>query len=79
MRIVIAGTTFWHIPTLAEAVMKRLVARYRERIVIVHGDEPGIEEAVARLQRMQIATETHPPALCGRDVEAGGWLSGRRW
>src|SRR3954463_14673100 len=37
-----------HSPSLTEAVMKRLVARCDDRIVIMHRDEPGIEEAVAR-------------------------------
>jgi hypothetical protein len=43
MRIVVTGDKDWSCPDLAARVLRRLVARYGRDIVIIHGNELGID------------------------------------
>ena len=47
MRIVITGDTGWECRELASRVLRRLVARYGRDIVIIHGNEPGVDSSFA--------------------------------
>ena len=47
MRIVITGDTGWECRELASRVLRRLVARYGPDIVIIHGNEPGVDSSFA--------------------------------
>jgi YspA, cpYpsA-related SLOG family len=46
-RIVITGDPGWECRELASRVLRRLVARYGRDIVIIHGNEPGVDQAFA--------------------------------
>jgi hypothetical protein len=43
MRIVATGEKDWSCPDLAARILRRLVARYGRDIVIIHGNEPGVD------------------------------------
>ncbi len=43
MRIVVTGDKDWSCPDLAARILRRLVARYGCDIVIIHGNEPGVD------------------------------------
>jgi hypothetical protein len=43
MRIVCAGDKDWSYPNLATRILRRLVARYGRDIIIIHGNEPGVD------------------------------------
>ena len=43
MRILITGDRAWVCDDLAMVVLNRLIARYGRDIVIIHGDEPGVD------------------------------------
>jgi YspA, cpYpsA-related SLOG family len=43
MRIVVTGDKDWSCPDLAVRILRRLVARYGRDIVIIHGNEPGVD------------------------------------
>jgi hypothetical protein len=43
MRILIAGDRFWDRKDVAEAVVKRLIARYGADLVVVHGGAAGFD------------------------------------
>jgi YspA, cpYpsA-related SLOG family len=43
MRIVVTGDNDWSCPDLAARILRRLVARYGRDIVIIHGNEPGVD------------------------------------
>jgi hypothetical protein len=47
MRIVVAGDKDWCCPDLAARILRRLVARYGHDIVIIHGNEPGVDASFA--------------------------------
>src|SRR5271168_5105586 len=47
MRIVVAGDKDWSCPDLAAGILRRLVARYGRDIVIIHGNEPGVDASFA--------------------------------
>ena len=47
MRILVVGDRHWHCPELAEKIVSRMLARYGPDLLIVHGGEPGVDEAVA--------------------------------
>jgi hypothetical protein len=47
MRILVTGDRHWNCPALAEQIVNRLLARYGPEITIVHGGEPGVDQAVA--------------------------------
>jgi hypothetical protein len=61
MRIIVTGERFWACHKLAAAILRRLVARYGPDIVIVHGDDTGVEESFVTAARgLGIRTEAHP-------------------
>jgi hypothetical protein len=61
MRIMVTGDRFWPCHKLAAAILRRLVARYGPEIVIVHGDDTGVEESFATAARgLRIKAEAHP-------------------
>ena len=43
MRIVVVGNKDWSCPDLAARILRRLVARCGRDIVIIHGNEPGVD------------------------------------
>jgi YspA, cpYpsA-related SLOG family len=47
MRILIVGDRHWNCADLAEQIVSRLLARYGPNLTIVHGGEPGVDQAVA--------------------------------
>jgi YspA, cpYpsA-related SLOG family len=47
MRIVSTGDTGWECRELATRTLRRLVARYGPDIVIIHGNEPGVDSSFA--------------------------------
>ena len=47
MRIVVIGDTGWECHDLAARVLRRLVARYGPEIVVIHGNEPGVDSSFA--------------------------------
>jgi hypothetical protein len=47
MRVVVTGDTGWECRDLASRVLRRLGARYGPDIVIIHGNEPGIDSSFA--------------------------------
>jgi hypothetical protein len=47
MRIVVTGDRFWFCKQLAVTILRRLVGRYGQEIVIVHGGDPGVDESFA--------------------------------
>ena len=47
MRIVVTGDKDWSCPDLAARILRRLVARYGRDIVIIHGNEPGVDASFA--------------------------------
>ncbi len=47
MRIVVTGDTGWECRELATRILRRLVARYGPDIVIIHGNEPGVDSSFA--------------------------------
>jgi YspA, cpYpsA-related SLOG family len=58
MRIVVSGDTGWQCRELAERVLRRLVARYGPDIVIIHGNEPGVDSSfAAAATELGVATE----------------------
>jgi YspA, cpYpsA-related SLOG family len=60
MRIVIAGDRFWNCNRLAEAVLRRLIARYGPDTVIVLGGGPGVEWAFSEAcERLEIAKDVY--------------------
>jgi hypothetical protein len=57
----VTGDRFWPCHKLAAAILRRLVARYGPGIVIVHGDDTGVEESFATAAKgLRITTEAHP-------------------
>lgn len=55
------------------AILRRPVARYGSKIVIVHGDETGVEASFAiAAMGLRVKTESHPAVLedLGVDAEA---------
>jgi hypothetical protein len=46
-RILAVGDRNWHCPDSAEKIVGRLLARYGADLLIVHGGESGVDEAVA--------------------------------
>jgi hypothetical protein len=58
MRTVITGDTAWECPELASRVLRRLVARYGPDIVIIHGNEPGVDSSfAAAAKELGVTTE----------------------
>ena len=57
MRIVVAGDTGWECRDLAAGVLSCLVAGYGPDIVIIHGNEPGVDSSFAAAARELDATE----------------------
>src|SRR5262245_37607263 len=51
MRIILTGDRFWPGHKLVAEVIRRLTAKYGQDIVIAHGDDTGIDEAVATVCR----------------------------
>jgi YspA, cpYpsA-related SLOG family len=47
MRIVVTGDKDWSCADLAARILRRLVARYGLDIVIIHGNEPGVDASFA--------------------------------
>ena len=47
MRIVVAGDKDWSCPDLAARILRRLVARYSRDLVIIHGNETGVDASFA--------------------------------
>jgi hypothetical protein len=47
MRILIVGDRNWTCPRLAEKIVNRLLDRYGRDILIIHGGEPGVDQAIA--------------------------------
>jgi hypothetical protein len=47
MRIVVIGDSTWECQELATRVLRRLVARYGPGITIIHGNQPGVDQAFA--------------------------------
>jgi hypothetical protein len=45
--IVVTGDKDWSCPDLAARILRRLVARYGHDIVIIHGNEPGVDASFA--------------------------------
>ena len=45
--IVTAGDREWQCDELAKVVVNRLIARYGPVVVIVHGNEPGVDNSIA--------------------------------
>jgi hypothetical protein len=62
MRIVIAGDRFWPCRKLADAILRRMVARYGPDIVIVHGDDTGVAESFATAAKGQRIRTEEPVA-----------------
>jgi hypothetical protein len=61
MRVIVTGDRFWPCHQLAAAILRRLVARYGPDIVIVHGDDTGVEESFATAAKgLRIQTEAYP-------------------
>jgi hypothetical protein len=58
MRIVVTGDKDWSCPDLAARILRRLIARYGRDIVIIHGNEPGVDASfAAAAKEMGIAAE----------------------
>jgi hypothetical protein len=58
MRIVVAGDKDWTCPDLAARTLRQLVARYGRAIIIVHGNEPGVDSSfAAAAKELGIAVE----------------------
>jgi hypothetical protein len=47
MRILVVGDRHWNCPELADQIVNRLLARYGLEIVVIHGGECGVDQAVA--------------------------------
>jgi hypothetical protein len=47
MRILLVGDRRWKCPELAVQIVTRLLARYGPDLVVVHGGEPGVDQAIA--------------------------------
>jgi YspA, cpYpsA-related SLOG family len=47
MRIVADGDQDWECYEMATRVLRRIVARYGPDIVVIHGNEPGVDQAFA--------------------------------
>ena len=47
MRILVVGDRHWNCAELAGQIVNRLLARYGPNLVIIHGGEPGVDQAVA--------------------------------
>jgi hypothetical protein len=63
MRILVTGDRYWPCHLLAEPILRRLIARHGEGIVIVHGNSEGIDEAFASAcSVLGIVSEPHPAA-----------------
>jgi hypothetical protein len=59
MRIVVTGDKEWSCPDLAARILRRLVARYGRDIVIIHGNEPGVDASFdAAAKEMGLIVET---------------------
>ena len=62
MRIAIVGEGSWKCDDLAKAIVRRLITRYGEDIVIVHGDPTGVVQSfLAACAELKIRTETRVP------------------
>lgn len=57
MRIVITGDTGWECRELASRVLRRLVARYGPDIVIIHGNESGVDSSFAAAKELGLTAE----------------------
>jgi hypothetical protein len=61
MRTPVTGDRFWFCNRLAAAVVCRLVARYGQDIVVVHGAATGVDESFEMTCRgLGVNTEPHP-------------------
>jgi hypothetical protein len=47
MRILVIGDRHWNCAELAGQIVNRLLARYGPNLVIIHGGEPGVDQAIA--------------------------------
>lgn len=61
-RVIITGSRHWDCASIASRVLDRLRARYKNDLVIVHGDCPrGVDRAFSdRCTLMQLAQERYP-------------------
>jgi ABC-type sugar transport system substrate-binding protein len=60
MRIMVTGDRYWPCHLLAEPVLRRLIARHGQGIVIVHGDSEGVDEAFAKAcTQLGVTSEPH--------------------
>jgi hypothetical protein len=59
MRILVAGDRRWNCQKLAERIVDRLRRRYGSDLLVIHGGEPGVDQAIATACRNQgVAQET---------------------
>jgi hypothetical protein len=59
MRIVVTGDKDWSCPDLATRILRRLVARYGRDIIIIHGNEPGVDASFdVAAKEMSLTVET---------------------
>jgi hypothetical protein len=47
MQVILTGDRFWPCHKLVADIVRRMIARYGPDIVIVHGNDTGVDEAVA--------------------------------
>jgi hypothetical protein len=60
MRVIVTGDRAWDCRELAGSVLRRLVARYGPRLVVVHGDAGGVDAAFAAAAgSLGLAVEAH--------------------
>jgi YspA, cpYpsA-related SLOG family len=61
MRVLITGDRNWECRTLARAIIGRLTRKYGSKIIIVHGDGNGVDQAFAiECREGNTAVEAHP-------------------
>lgn len=61
MRILITGDRNWECRALARRIIGRLIRRYGRRVVIVHGDGNGVDQAFAiECKEGNITVEAYP-------------------
>ncbi len=62
MRILVVGEGSWKCDELATSIVRRLITRYGQEIVIVHGDPTGVVESFqVACKKLGIRTETRVP------------------
>jgi hypothetical protein len=60
-RILVCGDRRWENRTLAREIVRRLVERYGQDIVIVHGGGCGVDQAFSvACQELGVQAEAHP-------------------